>query len=504
MPEPTSARTSPTTGAAPGSSWAAQSFPIVAIWQLDLDPRHGSLVAGTHGRGAFGMVDATPRPALVLSKVDAGVPVGPKSVVTYTLTVKNIGTGPATSVVVTDPLPANTTFQGAMESGAIDNGVVKWTIPSIAAGASAQVHFQASISDALKKKVSTIVNDGVKAVSAEGPFTTGSPFITDIADPYEVAVTPATQVDGGRVNTTVAYHVAVKNLGFIVDSYALSASGGSFGVAFFKSDCSTAATTTDPVNPGATVDVCVKVAIPAAATNGTTSDATITASSVGDPATKGSATVSTIAVAVPTLVVDGDGNGPDVQAAYTAALPAGSYSVWDLSTNAKLPLNYLLAFKNVVWFTGNAYPGPITPYEEELTAFLNAHGHLFMSGQDILDQAAGTTAFVHDYLHIDWDGTEGQNDKPTDSVTAVAGTLTAGLGTVGLDHSVLGAAFEDQITPIAPAIGIFTDADGETNGLSYSEVGTYKVVFLAFPFEAYGTAANRSDLMSRVLTFFGP
>ena len=204
------------------------SFPIVGIWQLDLDPRHGSLVAGTHGRGAFGMVDATPRPALVLSKVDAGVPVGPKSVVTYTLTVKNIGTGPATSVVVTDPLPANTTFQGAMESGAIDNGVVKWTIPAIAAGASAQVHFQVSISDALKKKVSAIVNDGVKAVSAEGPFTTGSPFITDIADPYEVAVTPATQVDGGRVNTTVTYHVAVKNLGYIVDSYALSASGGSF------------------------------------------------------------------------------------------------------------------------------------------------------------------------------------------------------------------------------------------------------------------------------------
>ena len=36
-----------------------------------------------------------------------------------------------------------------------------------------------------------------------------------------------------------------------------------------------------------------------------------------------------------------------------------------------------------------------------------------MSGQDILDQAAGTTPFVHDYLHITWDGTETQNDKAT-------------------------------------------------------------------------------------------
>ena len=41
-------------------------------------------------------------------------------------------------------------------------------------------------------------------------------------------------------------------------------------------------------------------------------------------------------------------------------------------------------------------------------------------------------------------------------------------------------------------------------GSATPSVGTYKVVFLAFPFEAYGTAANRSDLMSRVLTFFGP
>jgi hypothetical protein len=216
----------------------------------------------------------------------------------------------------------------------------------------------------------------------------------------------------------------------------------------------------------------------------------------------GTATVTTIAVAVNVLVVDGDGNGPDVQAAYTAALSPGTYSVWDLAESSKLPLNYLLAFKSVIWFTGNVYPGPITAYEDELTAFLNAHGNLFMSGQDILDQAAGTTAFVHDYLHIDWDGSENQNDKATGSVSAVAGTLTAGLGTVPLDHSVLGANFEDQITPIAPAVSIFKDDAGQTNGLSYT--GTYKVVFLAFPFEAYGNAGNRSDLMSRVLTFFGP
>jgi hypothetical protein len=67
---------------------------------------------------------------------------------------------------------------------------------------------------------------------------------------------------------------------------------------------------------------------------------------------------------------------------------------------------------------------------------------------------------------------------------------------------VLGNNFEDRITPIAPATAIFTDDSTAPNGLSVS--GTYKVVFLAFPYEAYGDAAKRTDLMNRVKTFFGP
>ena len=112
-----------------------------------------------------------------------------------------------------------------------------------------------------------------------------------------------------------------------------------------------------------------------------------------------------------------------------------------------------------MWFTGNSYPAPMTPYEAALKGFLDNGGRLFVSGQDLLDQAAGTTPFVHDYLHITWDGTETQNDKATNSVHEVAGNaVTAGVGTVPLDHSVLGgAAFEDQITPNGTATAIFDD-----------------------------------------------
>ena len=78
------------------------------------------LVAGTHGRGAFRLNDPSPAvPALVVSKVDAGVPVGPSSNVDYTLTLKNIGNADATGVTIKDPLPANTSFVSADEGGTV-------------------------------------------------------------------------------------------------------------------------------------------------------------------------------------------------------------------------------------------------------------------------------------------------------------------------------------------------------------------------------------------------
>ena len=158
----------------------------------------------------------------------------------------------------------------------------------------------------------------------------------------------------------------------------------------------------------------------------------------------------------------------------------------------------------MVWYTGNTYPGPIVPYERDLASFLDGGGHLFLNGQDLLDQAAGTTDFVHDYLHVDWDGSETQNDKATANVTGVAANpVTGTIGTVALDHSVLGATFEDRITPIGPAEGAFTDSTGAFDALDV-DTGTYKVVFLAFPFEAYGTAGDKSALMGDVFAYFGP
>ena len=263
------------------------------------------------------------------------------------------------------------------------------------------------------------------------------------------------------------------------------------------------------MSAGNSTSVCVKVDVPGTAADSATSTATITATSTGSPTVSASGTDKTIAVAVDTLVVDDDSFVPstsrnvDVNSYYTTALTARGirFQLWDLGTDKNLPGNYMKAFKNIVWFTGNSYPSPLGPYEAKLQAFLDGHGNLFVSGQDLLDQAGGTTTFVHDYLHITWNDAT-MNDKPTGHVTGVTGTLAAGVTPVPIDHTLLGNTFEDEIQPNGTAQAIFTDDATKPDALSFS--GTYKVVFLAFPLEEYGTADQRADLIGRVFSFFGP
>jgi uncharacterized repeat protein (TIGR01451 family) len=490
-----------------GNSWKrlGNGMPKVAVWQLDYDPSHGVLAAGTHGRGAYTLNNRNAAPALVVSKVDSGVPVGPDRDIDYTITVKNLGNAAATGVKVQDPVPANTTFVSADSGGTLHNGKVVWSGLSVPAGGSVSVKFTVHISATLPSSVHAIVNDGITVTSSQGTGATGSPHSTPIAPPHAVTVEPSTGLEGAKVGTSATFTETVSNEGYQPDTYALTTSGDWTATAY-DSTCTTPMSTTPTVQPGDSVNVCVKVAVPADAANDARKDATFTATSTADSGVSASATLTTIAVAVDTLLVDNDTNAPvDSAPYYQAALTANgaSFSTWDLATDTNLPASYLAAHTSVVWFTGNSYPAPITPYERQLKAFLDGGGRLFMSGQDILDQAAGTTAFVHDYLHIDWDGTEVQNDKQTATVKSVSGNpVTDGIGTVALDHTVLGATFEDEITPIAPATPAFTDDSSGPDALSVAD-GSYKVVFLAFPFEAYGSAANKADLMGRALTWFG-
>lgn len=486
-----------------GRDWfpLGTGIPTSSTWQLDLDPSHRTLAAGTHGRGAFRLNDAGTAPALVLTKTAADIPVGSGSTINYTITLANIGNRAATGVVITDPLNGRMQFQSADRGATFLRGVVRWSGLTVPAGGEVSVHLAITIRPG--GGTGPVTNDGVRASSAEGAVTTGSPVLTPIAPKNAVSVTPKTTTDGNKPGTSVLDKVSVRNLGYASDRFALSSSGGSFPVTFLDATCTTAQPTTPTLIAGQSLDVCVKTTIPPGATG--TSTATVTATSVTTPSVSDSATLKIIAVTRATLLVDNDNDNPDVQPIYAAALTAAgkTFDTWDLGADTRLTQTFLNAHANVVWFTGNSYPAPIAPYETRLQAFLTGGGRLLMSGQDILDQAAGTTPFVHDYLHITWDGSEAQNDRPTVAVHGVsASPVSHGIGSVALDHDVLSATYEDEITPNGGALTAFTDDDGEPDALTYA--GAYKVAFLAFPLESYGSAADKADLVRRVYTFFGP
>lgn len=500
-----------------GATWQplGTGFPIVAVWQMDLDPWNRILAAGTHGRGAWRLVDsATALPALVIEKNYPDTPVGPDTDVTFNITVHNWGNADATGVTISDKLHGANSFVSADNGGTKKKDTVVWEGLTIPAGDSITVSETWHTSPDAKGKIK---NKNYNVTSAEGVGAKGTTRVVKLAKPQATMVSPTTLSGAGKPGSIVDYTVTIRNLGYTPDSFKLKVTGPTFPTEIRDAGCANIITDTNVLSAGDTEDVCVRVYI----NNGPKADGkkgnkkaqakaapeaesvvTFQAQSNSDKAVKATATITTIQIVNTILLVDEDGNIPDVQSYYTAALDAYGqpYDIWDLSDNPTFPTNYLTNYSTIIWFTGNTYPAPITPYEDDLAAFLDNGGSLFLSGQDVLDQAAGTTDFVHDYLHIDWDGSEAQNDIETNDVTSVNGNpVTNGIGTITLDHNVLGAAYEDQITPIAPATAAFTDDTDEPNASTYA--GSYKVFFLAFPVESYGNAADKAALIERFLNW---
>jgi hypothetical protein len=351
-----------------------------------------------------------------------------------------------------------------------------------------------------------ITNEDFSVTSNEGASATGSPTPLVLAPANSLLLTPNSQLDGTRSGQSITYTLSVQNLGYQTDAYDLSVSGNSWPTTLWDASFTSEITETNSLPAGGMTDFGVEVMVPMTATNNSQDTATIMAASMDNPAVSMTATVATKAVTVDVLLVDNDDNGPDVSSYYTAALEAAGfdYNIWDLGANSDLPLNYMKAHKAIVWFAGASYPSPITPYGDNLAAFLDNGGRLFMSGMDILDQSGGLTNFVYDYLHIDWDGTETQNDTGTTMVTGVpTNTVTAGLGPYAMDYAGVGLVdFSDEITPIAPAIPAFRDDFDQTNALTVT-AGNYKVMFLAFPLEAMGTPADQALVLQRALLDFG-
>jgi uncharacterized repeat protein (TIGR01451 family)/MYXO-CTERM domain-containing protein len=87
--------------------------------------------------------NAAMQPALTFTKSAPAAVTG--STITFTLAYANAGPGVATSAVITDVLPAGTTFVSATGGGTLAGSTVTWNLGSIGAGASGSVSFDVSV-----------------------------------------------------------------------------------------------------------------------------------------------------------------------------------------------------------------------------------------------------------------------------------------------------------------------------------------------------------------------
>jgi uncharacterized repeat protein (TIGR01451 family) len=508
-----------------GASWAplGTGFPIVTVAQLNINPYTRLMRAASYGRGVWSVDDsAHPSAALQIAATDTGVPVGPGSLLTYRVTVQNIGSIAATSVVITNPLPANTTFVSAGSGGVHVGNNVVWNVGSVALPSqvltgppplnstglqpgSVTVTFTVQISGGLSSG-DVITNDGFSTHAAGGLGATGSPTSVTLAPTKVVALLPSSQSAYAHPGTNFTYQLAVHNQGSATDSYSLSTSGFVWPATVWNQSFTSHITQTGNLAPGAVFTFGVKIAVPATATVTMSDTATISAVSQSNPAVNSSATVQTRIVLSKILLVDEDGNAPDVNAYYTAALNSAgaTYDVWDLAADPNLPISYMEGHQAIIWFTGTSFQDPLGPYESRLNEFVNNGGNFFLSGFDVLD-FAGSTPFIPNVLHVQNWTSAFQNDVHTVSVTGIpTSPVSSGIGTVPLNYPTIDYCdCNDDLTPASPALPAFIgNPNGIMPGLSV-DTGTYKVVFLAFPFEAMGGAADQAKLMNQVLIYFG-
>ena len=194
------------------------------------------------------------------------------------------------------------------------------------------------------------------------------------------------------------------------------------------------------------------------------------------------------------LLVDDDGDSPDVQAYYTGALDTLGYAyyVWDVARDGSPGIADLAGYSMVLWFTGAPYASTFTAENEAaVAAYLDAGGYFFLSSQDYLYEM-GLTPFGVNYLHV------GAFESDIGQASVEGLNVFAGLGPYTLSYPF--TDYADGVDPDASALVAFEGRRANA-GISYAGE-TFKTAFLGFPLEAV-PEAGRVDVIGTLVEFFG-
>jgi LPXTG-site transpeptidase (sortase) family protein len=183
--------------------------------------------SGEERTGAGGLNDyraATTAPVTVtgpdvrVAKTDGETNVAPGDTLTYTITITNDGNSTAPNVLLTDTLPANTTFQSASGGGVFAAGVVTWPTFDLAALASTTRTVTVRVDDPVPSGVDSLTNTAeARDDGTAGPDPTpGNNTATDVdtldAGP-DLVITKDDGVDIVTPGTLLIYAIRYDNVG---------------------------------------------------------------------------------------------------------------------------------------------------------------------------------------------------------------------------------------------------------------------------------------------------
>lgn len=197
------------------------------------------------------------------------------------------------------------------------------------------------------------------------------------------------------------------------------------------------------------------------------------------------------------LLVDDDGND-SYETYYKDALDAinYSYTTWNVSSKGSPDSTILSNFKIVVWFTGDERNNTMNSTDQaNLEGFLVSRGQLFVSGQDI-GHDIGDSSFYQNYLHANFS----TDNVSEDTIQGIDGEFTEGL-TLYLTGGANNNNYPSNISLIGNATSIFNYSYSGIAGLRYND-STYRVVYLAFPFESINSTSTQADLMNKIMNWF--
>lgn len=201
------------------------------------------------------------------------------------------------------------------------------------------------------------------------------------------------------------------------------------------------------------------------------------------------------------LLVDDDA-GQDFEYQYMWTL-WDSFHYWDINTMGNPKYSDMENYSIVIWFTADALTKTLTKEDEnEIKNYLDNGGNLLFSSQDYLSEIYGPIStntkpgdFARDYLYVD-------HITPNVNLNNVNGVLgdeiTDSFGTINLSFEF--EDFSDRIIPKEGADKIL-ESNYEATALKVDD-GTFKVVFLAFPFEAIEDWSNKNILMNNIIYWF--